>query len=463
MALAYNVPPVLLDLNQKGLLERAFADGLFPNLAYRSEALPEEWPANTGTEIVMSRPGPIKPKVVALTPGADPVPAQLQFEQWVATLNQYADSIDVSMVNSATGNADLFLRSIHQLGMQAGQSVNRIARNEIFKSYLSGRTALKVATASGDTSLSVGSLNGFTDVLLPSLSARPQLVAPITPLPITIGTGGAAITRNVIGAIPDDPSDPIGPGTLLLSSTVGAVFALRSPVISSAAPRQVMSSSGTTIESIGSTDTLTLQMIINAVAVLRRANVQPHDDGFYHAHISPSSEAQIFSDPVFQRLNQSLPEGVTYSTGFLGHISGVMFFMNAESPETINSGNQTTTSGSAIYANEIAAETVNGAGVAIGRVLITGKGSFYEKYLDESAYVSEAGVTGKIGEFAVVNDGLQIMTDRIRLIMRAPIDRMQQKVSLSWSISTSFPVPSDITAPSGPERFKRAVVLNHAL
>ena len=113
--------------------------------------------------------------------------------------------------------------------------------------------------------------------------------------------------------------------------------------------------------------------------------------------------------------------------------------------------------------SRLGAETTNDSGVDIGRVLITGKGALYERYLDESKFVTEAGTTGKIGEFSVVNNGISILTERIRLVVRAPLDRLQQIVGAAWSISTSFPVPSDITAPSGPERFKRAVVLEHAL
>ncbi len=136
--------------------------------------------------------------------------------------------------------------------------------------------------------------------------------------------------------------------------------------------------------------------------------------------------------------------------------------MNNEIPESTNSGTLTTTNASGVYASGIGAEVTNGAGVAIGRVLITGKGSIYERYLDEGQYVTEAGTTGKMGDFDVVNNGVSILTERIRLILRAPLDRLQQLVSASWSISTSFPVPSDITAPSGPERYKRAVVLEFA-
>jgi hypothetical protein len=147
-----------------------------------------------------------------------------------------------------------------------------------------------------------------------------------------------------------------------------------------------------------------------------------------------------------------------------------MFFMNPEAPRQGNSGKETTNVGSAgspttpgIYAKDLGAEVVNGLGVRIGRVIITGKGSLYEKGLDEGQYVTEAGLNGKVGEFDVVNNGVQIMAERIRLILRAPVDRLQQKVGLAWSITTSFAPPSDITAPTGPQRYKRALVLEHAL
>lgn len=462
----YGVPPTILELQQKGLIERAFHDGLFPNLAYRAEALAEEWPANTGTEIYMTRPGLLTPAVTPLTPGADPVPKALVFEQWSAVLNQYGDSIDTHVPTSVTANADLFLRNIHQQGLQAGQSINRVARNALFQSYLSGQTVLSSACIAGDTTLRVAALNGFTTVVISGTNVRPQAVSATYPLPIKVGnTTTTAVTRSVIQTIPDNTSDPLGPGTLVLSAAIGTAFAARVAVRSSYAPRIVRAAAGASVDAIGATDTLTLQQAINAVAFLRTANVQPHEDGFYHAHISPLANAQVFADPVFQRLNQSLPEHITYKEGFIGSIGGIIFFMNTESPVAANTGTRSLsgTSTTAYYSPEINAETTNNSSVDIGRVIITGKGSLYEKYLDESQYVTEAGTTGKIGEFDIINNGVNVLTERIRLILRAPLDRLQQKVASTWSITTSFPVPSDITAPSGPEAFKRAIVLEHAL
>jgi hypothetical protein len=140
-----------------------------------------------------------------------------------------------------------------------------------------------------------------------------------------------------------------------------------------------------------------------------------------------------------------------------------MFFMNTESPDSLNCGALTATGVNARYAEDIGAEVINETNVRIGRILVTGRGALYEKWLPGSNYVSEAGITGKMGEFDVVNAGLTIQTERIDLILRAPLNRLQDTVAATWQISTAFPVPSDVTSGTGPERFKRAIVIEHAL
>lgn len=465
--LVVGVPASVLDLQQKGLIERAFHDGLFPTLHFRQEASWEPWEPHMGTEIFMTRPGLLKPKTKPQAPGTDPVPQNVPYEQWSCVIKQYADTIDTHTPTSATAAQELFLRNIQQLGLQAGQSVNRLARNALFKSYMSGHTVLRVAATAGATSLSVASLNGFNDVVLTEKSARPQTISSAYPISITVGTGSTKETATVIQATPDDANDPDGPGTLTLLAAIANNQAQRAPVKSAYATRIVRPSGGDSIDAITSGDTMVLQQVINAVALLRRANVQPHDDGFFHAHLAPLTQAQLMADPVFQRLNQSLPDSVLYRQGLLGELYGVLFYTNNECPDDSNSGDlvKTTTISSvdAYYSPDIGAEVVNGAGVKIGRTIITGKGVMVEKGLDEENYLTEAGVSGKVGNFDIVNNGVQVSTERVRMIIRSPQDRLQQFVSVSWSITHGFAVPADQTAPSGLERYKRAIVLEHAL
>lgn len=454
------IPAVILDMVQKGLIERGFHDALYPSLAYRQEATFEEWTAGAGDEIVMSRAGLLPPNTTPLAPGVDPSPKTPTFEQWTAKLARYADTMDTQMPTSAVAASNLFLRNIQTLGMQAGQSVNRLPRNELFKAYTSGHTVTTASAGAGATTIEVAALNGFTDVLIIADSAKAQPVSPAFPLRVKISGIGY---RNVIGALPNDPTDPFGPGTLYLSAALGGSgVAARVAVISSAAPRIVRAGGGDSIDAIGPGDTFIMQEAINAAAFLRTSNVPPHPDGLYHCHISPLANAQVFADPAFQQLNTALPEHAIMREGFIGVLGGVMFIMNTEAPDDLNSGAQTETGTNASYSRDIGCETVNEDGVRIGRMIVTGRHAIYEKGLDEQNYVSEAGLNGKQGEFDIVNNNIQVSTDRIRLIMRAPQNRLQDIVSTTWSITTAFPVPSDIGS-GGPSRFKRSIVIEHAL
>lgn len=461
--LVLGIPPQVLQLVQQGLLERAFHDGLFPALLYRSEAQEEKWEANTGTEIFMTRPGLMNPITRPLTADEDPIPQTIPYEQWIAKLARYAGTIDTHVPTSAVSNADQFMRNIHQLGLQAGQSLNRIPRNAMFRAYLSGQTCLTAATAAVDTVINVASLNGFTDVIQQAAGGvRPQPVSSSTPLQITIDPDTAAIVRNVTQAIPDDPNDPLGPGQLVLSAAVGAIVASRAAVVSIDKPDVIRAGGGSSVEAIGVGDIFTLQDAINATNKLRKNNVPPHEDGFYHCHINTDANSQVHEDPVWQRLNQGQVDAIYYKDAFIGQTAGIAFFLNTESPDLGNGGDFVATGTSARYSSDLGAETVNDTGVPIGRMIVTGRGSIYEKWLDESNYVTEAGITGKVGEFQIVNGGVEVQTERIRLILRAPINRLQDKVAATWSITTSFPVPSDAVS-GGNQRYKRAVVLEHAI
>jgi hypothetical protein len=461
--LVVGIPPAVLQLVQTGLLERAFHDALFPALLFRAEAAYEPWEAHGATEILMTRAGLLTPRTKPLAPGGgDPLPQVLSYEQWVATLFRYADTIDTHMPTSAVSSMDQFMRNIQQLGLQAGQSINRIPRNALCTAYLSGQTCLIQATLTTDTTIRVAAVNGFTEVVLPASTVRPVPVSAATPKPIQIMNGATPIARNVIGFVLDDPTDPNGPGTLTLDVAVGSAVAIRSSVLTLDRPKIIRSGGGSSVDAIGASDIFTLQDAINATNWLRKNNVSPHEDGYFHGHLSTDANGQVFQDPAFQRLNTSLPDHTYYQQAFLGTIAGIAFFSNNEAPDFANCGPRTSTGTNAFYSQDIGAETTNNGGINVGRTVITGRGAIYEKTLDEASYLTEAGVTGKMGEFQVVNQGITVETDRIKLILRAPINRLQDQVSATWSITTSFPVPTDITA-GGPQRYKRSVIVESAL
>jgi hypothetical protein len=460
------IPPAILNLVQNGLLERAFHDALVPLFLYRQEALFEEWVANVGTQVVMTRAGLLAPNITPQVPGTDPVPQTLTYEQWVVTMQRWTGSIDTHMPTSVTSMADQFMRNLQQLGLQAAQSINRVSRNSLFVPYLSGNTASTVAGLTADTQIQVASVNGFTTVVQPGSTVAPVAVSAANPLAITIPLemSGTVLTNTVIGYVLNNPNDPNSPGVLLLGAELGAAVPQRTPVLSAVAPAIVRAGGGLSVDAISAADTFTLSDINNAVAVLRGNNVFPHEDGWYHGHLPSNMNAEIFNDPAWQKLNTALPDHPNYKQGWLNPALGVMFLMNNESPTLQTTSGQVNDSAgqSSVYAFDIGGEIVNASGVPINRTLITGKGALIERGFDEMQYISEAGMTGKVGEFDVNNQGINVSTDRFRLYIRSPLDRLGDVVSSTYSITTSFAAPTDITATSSSARYKRAVVIESA-
>ena len=100
----------------------------------------------------------------------------------------------------------------------------------------------------------------------------------------------------------------------------------------------------------------------------------------------------------------------------------------------------------------------------MGRCIVTGRGVLIEKGFDEQRYISEVGVLGKIGAFSVVNNGVAIAAERIRLYLRPPVDRLGDTVAATWSLTTSFPVPTDINVLTASKaNFKRAIIIESAV
>jgi len=446
--------PTVVSAIQDRTLVRVFRDALFPRLLYRGEAAPEMWPVNLGANQTFTRTGLMRPTTRPLDQNQDPTPSGYDIEQWEAEAKQYGSAIDTHMPTSYVSLASVYLRNMHQLGLHSGQSLNRTVRDKVFNAYTAGNTVVDGAVGGG-VAVPVVSLNGFARVIS---GGRPVPVSAAAPLQVTIISGGVPITRNVIAATPTTAGDEIHGGTLTLD-VAHAGLADRDIVLAGNRSQVINSGGSVSIDGIASSDQFTMADIRASIAQLRRNNVPAHEDGTYHCHLDPTSESQIFGDNEFQRLNQSIPDYVHYRDFALASIAGTTFYRNTEAPlsATVDQDPQ--------FGNTFAPEIFNtpaaGSAVEIHRPLFTGTGYLEEKYLDESKYISEAGIIGKIGEFAVVNNGIQIMTERIRLILRAPLDRLQQQTSAAWSFSGDWPLPTDSTVLTSPADYKRAVVVQH--
>lgn len=457
---SYLPPLAFLDpIVQDNTLAREFMDALFPQLLFRLDATPEKWEINVGDTQVFTRSSLLAPVTRPLDPGTDPVPEIPAFEQWKVIARQYGSSIDTHMPSSRTALASIFLRNAKTLGLQAGQTLNRLARNKLFAAYTGGDTIADNAGAAS-TTLRVAALNGFTTVLV---NGQEVPISATTPKTITISPN---VTAQAIAFTPDSVANPTGPGTLTLAAP--ATWAAGARVRADDAPSILRVGGVATVDGLTPTSALTLAEIRKAVAILERNRVPKHPDGYYHVHLDPTAQAQIFADNEFQRVNQGVPDNLRYREFVIGEFFGALFIKNNEAPNVLNSdtpGNplvQSRPNGApqALASPEYHAEVRNASGVAIARTIITGGGSMMEMWIDEvNEYMTEAGVVGKVGQFDITNNGLQIMTDRIRYIIRAPQDRLQQQVSQSWSFSGDWGIPTDFLGGQDRARYKRAIVI----
>lgn len=447
---------------QDNTLVREFRDALFPQLLFREEARPEKWEVNVGDIQVFTRASLLAPNVTALTPGADPTPKNPSFEQWRVQAAQYGDAIDTHMPSSRTALAPIFARNAKTLGLQAGQSLNRLARNRLFCAYTGGDSVAD--NAGGGVTVRVASLNGFTTTIVNGEEVPISAAAPKV-----IRISGLAGTHDAIAFSPDNPLNPFGPGSLTLAVAAGA-WAAGARVLAADAPRIIRVGGVATVDGLTSVSAISLKEIRSAVATLRRNRVPTHPDGYYHVHLDPIAESQLYNDNEFQRLNQGVPDGLRYAEFAIGRLLGCIFFSNNESPNVFNSAEAgeaglldsrpTAAAGITKASPEYYAEVRNASGVGIVRTVITGGGSIMEKFIDEQAdYMTEAGYVGKVGAFSVINNGIQISTERIRYIIRAPQDRLQQQVSQAWSWSGDWGVPTDLLGGLTGGRYKRAIVI----
>lgn len=454
--------PELVSIIQQNTLQRVFHDALFPRLLFRSEAVPEEWVANIGEVKIFTRTGLIPVTTTPLQPGSDPTPKTYATEQWRVQANQFGEAIDTHMPTSRAAIASTFLRDTHTLGLNAGETLNRLVRDKLYVAYLGGQTVAIVAAAAAATQVRVASLNGFTEQIV---DGQITPVSPANPMNVSFTTVGEP-NNTVIGAVPDVPSDPFGPGVLTLENGLTVGLALRDGVLSETRSRILRVGGGATVDALTGASILTVNNIIAAIELLRANKVPPHADGYYHVHLPPEGVSQLFQDNHWQRLHQSLPDSAAYKELMIGRTLRSNFYENTETPNPENSGTLVDTSGGlpgglARVSGQIGGEVTNQTGVNIARTLITGGGSIYENYISESDYITEAGVTGKVGEFNVTNGGVEILTNRIRFTMRAPLDRLQQLVGQAWSFSGDWGVPSDRLT-TGAARFKRAIIIEHA-
>jgi hypothetical protein len=453
--------PQVRAIVQENALDRFFSDALYPKNQFRAEAKDEKWDAQLGDNKTFTGKGLMKPTLRPLVPGQDPTPKDYRLEQWTATMQQFADTIDTHLPTAMTAIVNKLKDDMQALGENAGTTLNRMPREKLYNAGESGWTVADgVTTAS--TTARVKRLNGFTRARRPDLAlgsaVRYDFVSANNPLPISKVTASVTTNVNVIGFTPDNPGDEIGPGTLTLDAAI--TLADRDPVFASNRTYRVVAGGGNTVDALTTaTDILHLSDIRSAVARLKTMNVPSFGDGKYHMHLDPVQVAQLFADNEVQRLNIGVPDSVMYKDMAIGNILSCILYENNEcpTPENVEGGTSATFSVNDPFAGELWTLGNPSTGTRVHRAIVIGEGALNEYWFDQMQLTTEAGVTGKVERGAhFANNGVEMEVERIKVIMRAPQDRLQQIVANTWTFMGDFVVRTD-GATGDAATFKRVV------
>lgn len=413
------LPASIQAILQNGLLDRQFKDALVPEFLFPQIADMEPWVGGMGDTKIFTRKGLLAPATTPTT-GSDPSPSTYTIEQWSVTMDQYSNTMDTNMLGSAMALASKFLADAKTLGINAGQTINQVARNKLYTAYAGGRTWCTTAGTT-DTSIIVQSTAGFEKVLV---NGVPTAVSGASPLSVLIA--GAANT--VVGVTPGTP------GTLTLGTT--RIDVAGDSVIAANAPTSIRATGGSAYD-LSSGNIATFANFRSAVARLRKMNVPPLPGGYYAAHIDADTEAELFNDSQFLQALQGRVDSPIWRDLSIGRFGGLDWVRNIEAPIILGGSAGT---------------------LPVHRPIVMGGNALVNAPFDgQGSLLGGTGVED-VPEIRTINAAPGV---DVELIVRPPQDRLQQVLGTSWAWTGDFGVPSD--AGSGDAAlYKRAVVIEHA-
>ena len=457
MANFTNLPAQLAAMLQTGILEREFEEGLDSNLAYRREALRETVPNNIGETITRTRTGRKTPVttslgVVAITSLDNGLsPADASIEQYQFSMNDYGDTVDVDLMANQSVIANNIVRAARNNGVQAGQSLERIARSKLFGAYLGGQTRVRTDLgAGGTTTCHVDDVRGFQNVLVNGVVTAVSGSNTLSVVETSVSSG-VNQTLTVTGVAVDGTNHSEAPGGIsgVLTFNTATTPVNGDALVASNAPTIIRPSGHLTTAQMTISDIFTLDLALEAKTRLELNGVPPCEDGTYHLIYDAASERHLFADQKFMILFAGRDQSKEYQNGGVFSLLGITFI---KTNETLF---QQTTAAAAAGSTGAAAVTTS-----IRRPIMIGAEAMIEGDFEGLEYWLGNQEVNAIADVVLVNG--------VAHIIRPPLDRMQRQFSLTWDWIGDFAIPSDSTAttsiiPTASNAlFKRAVCCEHA-
>lgn len=437
-----NFPTALQPIIQQGFLEREFQDQIESIIGFRRIARREQFPNKIGETITKTRPGLKAPVTTPMTPASNTnldnglSPSTWTVEQYTLSIAMYGDTIDLNTVTNRVGIVEQFLQNAKTNGIQAGQSLDRLARNALFNAYMGGNTRVRVTLGAPALTISVDDVRGFQYVFVNGVLTA---VSGGNTMQVTVGSNvytltGVAVDGSNVSTAPNGVSGTLtfsGNVTVADGTALNAVSAYNSGT--GVAPFILRPNGRSNTSAIVGTDLLTMGNALDGVAWLRRNGV-PTVNGLYNLYLDPVSARQFFADPDFKQL-------------FQGATAAAKEFRMGRVVELVDIRVIPTTEA---FVQQLGSVTVR-------RPILVGADALVE------------GDFAGMGELDTPDDNAIIdIVDDIVHVTREPLDRLQQIIAQSWYWIGGFTAPTDqtvnatIVPTAAASYFKRAVVMEHA-
>lgn len=459
-----SLPAALVNAIQQNYLERAFIDPLLNKLVYRETADRELFSGRIGDTITKTRIGLMVPNTTPLNPSSNTnldnglTAQQYSDEQYTLAIYQYPQvAPDINLLDDETSIASFAMRNAYNLGVAQATALDRIARQNLFNSYMSGNTVVTQTLGSPGTTVNVDDTRGFQTVVV---GGNVVAVSGSNTLPVYINgtqylvSGFANDSSNVSSAATTGGTSGTITTTTNVSTTNGTagrtVIGLYAPVI-------VRPNGRTSTAAIQSTDLLNMTSILAAVSYLRN-NAVPKIRGAYNLYLNSTSMNELFQDPEFQILNRGVSvKDPVYENAWINSA-----FLDVRFVDTTETYVQLAQASAPVPVAQI-----------IQRPIICGAGALIEgifaKGLEAIRNMANSGIGKMESAPTVINMlGEKFSKEGFYFYMRPPLDRLGQIISQVSNYVGGFTVPTDVTTTSSiiptasNAYYKRAVIIETA-
>lgn len=471
-----NLPNDVQVVIQTNMLERRFWEQLSAQLSYRNAAFRYPVEKRMGETMIYSRAGRITPVMAPMSasgntgldnglsniPGIGANAPAYPFEQWSVNINQYAYTLDLNTVQDELTVSSIFKQNVDNLAEAAALTLDLLAAKKLFTAYESGNTWVTAGTTAVTTA-HVDNVVGFDTAFATNTITnpgdgntytfpygQPQSTSTTYPVTATVfpAAGGATRTVTVTGVAVDGSNTSTAQAGKVVTGKSGTLtfsaaqtFAVGDVLVAADAPKVIWPNAKQSRFALTGADTNGVQLIINAVAELRKNRIPTVADGTYVCFIDPTMEAQFFTDQQFQIMTQGEEQSPTFKNGRISRNFGVTFVPVTNAPVY---GPFTNSAGNPIYTH---------------RAIIMGRQA-----------LMDCPFNGTFDALRRTQDGnaiIRVVND-IVMVTRDALDRLQQEITQSYYWIGDFGVPTDATItrdviPSATAaRYKRAIVVEVA-